>query len=142
MTQRTIETLSEAECFDLLKSGQIGRFVFQDAEGLAALPVNYGVAGAQVIFRTDVGSHLREVLDGPVAFEVDHAEDETGKGWSVLLRGSAEEYSLEQVHELLHSTHGTVPHPWAEGVHNIWIAVTPAKVTGRRLAAKYFSPVF
>ncbi len=142
MTQRAIETLSEAECFDLIKQEAIGRFVFQDAEGLAALPVNFGVAGHQILFRTDVGSHLREVLDGPVAFEIDHAEGESGKGWSVLIRGSAEEYGLEQVHELSHRTHGAVPHPWAEGVHNIWIVVTPAKVTGRRLAAKYFSPVF
>jgi hypothetical protein len=32
MTQRAIETLSEAECFDLIKQEAIGRFVFQDAE--------------------------------------------------------------------------------------------------------------
>lgn len=142
MTQRVIETLSEAECFGLIGQAAIGRFVFQDSEGLAALPVNFGVAGDRIVFRTDVGSHLREVLDGPVSFEVDHAEAETGEGWSVLIRGTAEELGLEQVHELLHRTHGAVPHPWAEGVHNIWIAVTPARVTGRRLAARYFAPVF
>jgi uncharacterized protein len=142
MTQRAIETLSEEECYDLLASETIGRFVFQDAEGLAALPVNYGVAGKQIVFRTDVGSHMREVLGGAVAFEVDHAEHDSGKGWSVLLRGTAEELALEDVHELLQRTHATVPHPWAEGVHNIWLAVTPGKVTGRRLAARYFSPVF
>ena len=142
MTQRTIETLTEAECFDLIKQEKIGRFVFQDGEGLAALPVNFGVAGSRIIFRTDVGSHLREVLGGHVAFEVDHAEPETGQGWSVLIRGHAEELSLQQVHDLLQSTHGVVPHPWAEGVHNIWIAITPSKTTGRRLAERYFSPVF
>lgn len=142
MTQRVIETLSQAECFDLIGDETIGRFVFHDTEGLAALPVNFGLAGEQVIFRTDVGSHLREVLSGPVAFEIDHADPDSGEGWSVLIRGDAEELSLEQVHELLHRTHGTVPHPWAEGVHNIWVAITPGKVTGRRLAAQYFSPIF
>jgi len=142
MTQRAIENLSETECFELLEAATIGRFVFQDADGPAALPVNFSVAGHQILFRTDVGSHLRDVLGAHVAFEVDHGDLESGEGWSVLIRGSAEEYSLEQVHELLHRTHGAVPHPWAEGVHNIWIAVTPAKVTGRRLAARYFAPIF
>jgi uncharacterized protein len=142
MTQRVIESLSEPECFELIRSEEIGRFVFHDSEGLAALPVNFGVAGDRIIFRTDTGSHLREVLGGEVAFEIDHAEPETGEGWSVLIRGTGEELTLEQVHELLHRTHGTVPHPWAEGVHNIWVAITPAKVTGRRLAARYFSPIF
>jgi len=142
MTQRAIETLTEAECFELIGEEIVGRFVFQDGEGLAALPVNFGVAGDRIVFRTDAASHMREVLGGPIAFEVDHPAPETGEGWSVLIRGTAEEYSLEQVHELLHSTHGTVPHPWAEGVHNIWIAITPAKVTGRKLAEKYFSPIF
>lgn len=142
MTQRAIETLSEAECLKLIASEQIGRFVFQDGEGLAALPVNFGVAGELIVFRTDAGSHMREVLDGPVAFEIDHADPETGKGWSVLIRGSGEELALERVHELLQATHGTVPHPWAEGVHNIWVAITPTKITGRRLAAAHFSPIF
>lgn len=80
MTQRTIEILNEAECFDLIKREQIGRFVFQDGEGLAALPVNFGIAGRRIIFRTDAGSHLREVLDGPVAFEIDHVEPDSGRG--------------------------------------------------------------
>jgi len=142
MTQREIETLSEDDCFDLLQTATIGRFVFQDADGPAALPVNFSIAGHQVLFRTDVGSHLRDVLGGKVAFEVDHGELETGEGWSVLIRGSSEELSLEQVHKLLHETHGAVPHPSAEGVHNIWIAVTPSRVTGRRLASQYFSPIF
>lgn len=142
MTQRMIETLSEAECFELIRDTTIGRFVFHDAEGPAALPVNFGVADRQIVFRTDIGSHLRDVLGEPVAFEVDYAEPDTGDGWSVLIRGTAEELDLEQVHNLLHRTHGTVPHPWAEGVHNIWVAITPEKVTGRRLAARYFSPIF
>lgn len=60
----------------------------------------------------------------------------------MLIRGQAKELSLEQVHDLLKATHGTVPHPWAEGVHNIWIAITASKITGRRLAERYFSPLF
>lgn len=142
MTQRVIEELSEEECFDLVGQEMVGRFVFQDAEGPAALPVNYGVAGRQIVFRTEAGSHFREVLQGPVAIEVDHTDAETGKGWSVLLRGSAREVDLNDVPELLGQMGAAFPHPWVEGVHNIWIALTPAKVTGRKLTLPYFAAIF
>jgi len=142
MTQRVIEDLSEAQCFDLVRTKAVGRFVFSDADGLGAVPVNYGVAGEQIVFRTEKASHLREVLDGPVAFEVDHTDADASEGWSVLIRGTAEEVPMDHVPEILKLTHGSFPHPWGEGVHNVWVAITPAKVTGRRLAAPYFAAIF
>jgi hypothetical protein len=53
-----------------------------------------------------------------------------------------EKLEPERVHALLQEEHDVVPRPWAEGVHNIWVAITPAKVTGRRLAAAHFSAIF
>lgn len=142
MTQRVIEDLSESECLALVRQQTVGRFVFQDAEGPAALPVNYGVAGRQIVFRTEVGSHFRDVLAGPVAIEVDHTDTGTGKGWSVLLRGSAREVDLGEVPDLLEQMGSDFPHPWAEGVHNVWIALTPTKVTGRKLTLPYYAAIF
>jgi nitroimidazol reductase NimA-like FMN-containing flavoprotein (pyridoxamine 5'-phosphate oxidase superfamily) len=142
VTQRVIETLSEAQCFELVRQEIVGRFVFQDADGVGAVPVNYGVAGTQIVFRTEQASHLRDVLKGPVAFEVDHPEPESGAGWSVLIRGTGREVAMEHVPELLHLTGTAFPHPWGEGVHNIWVALTATKVTGRRLAAAHLPAYF
>ncbi len=142
MTQRVIENLSEAKCFELIRQEVVGRFVYQDADGLAAVPVNYGVASEQIVFRTEQGSHLRDVLQGPVAFEVDHTEPETGMGWSVLIRGAGQEVDIERVPEIIRLTGKAFPHPWGEGVHNVWVSVTPRKVTGRRLAAPYVAAIF
>lgn len=142
MIQREIEELSEAECFELIRDGGVGRFVFQETQGPAAVPVNFGLAGEQIVFRVEQRSHLIEMLQGPVAFEVDHTEPESDSGWSVLIRGTGAEVDMEQVPELLRQMGPAFPHPWGEGVHNVWVAVTPRKVTGRRLTVPYFAAIF
>jgi nitroimidazol reductase NimA-like FMN-containing flavoprotein (pyridoxamine 5'-phosphate oxidase superfamily) len=135
MTQRIIEELSREECFGLLAQETVGRVAFVDVDGPAAIPVNYALAGEDIVFRVEPGSHLREALASGIGFEVDHVElePETGSGWSVLVRGAGREVELDDVPELLHRMAGHLPRPWAEGVHNIWVVVTVGKVTGRRL---------
>jgi nitroimidazol reductase NimA-like FMN-containing flavoprotein (pyridoxamine 5'-phosphate oxidase superfamily) len=142
MTQRVLEILSETQCFDLIRNGGVGRFVFQDADGPGAVPVNYGVAGERIIFRLEQGSHLREVLRTHVAFEVDHLEPKTGIGWSVLVRGAGQEIDMEGVPAVLRTMGKAFPQPWAEGIHNVWVSVAARKVTGRRLTAPYFATLF
>ena len=51
MTQRQVDTLTTDECRDRLENQEIGRVVFIDEEGPAALPVNYGIAGDEIIMR-------------------------------------------------------------------------------------------
>ena len=142
MTQRVIESLSEAECFELIRHGGVGRFVFEDADGPAAVPVNYGLAGKEIVFRVETHSHLREMLKRPVAFEVDETEPETNLGWSVLIRGSGREVEMDHVPELLRSMGEEFPQPWASGVHNVWVSITARQVTGRRLTEPYFATIF
>ena len=142
MTQRLIEPLSEADCFELIRPGGVGRFVFEDADGPAAVPVNYGLAGKEIVFRVEKHSRLRDMLKRPVAFEVDHTEPETNLGWSVLIRGSGREVELERVPEILRSMGEALPKPWAEGVHNVWVSITARQVTGRRLNEPYFAAIF
>jgi uncharacterized protein len=142
MTQRVIKDLSEAECLELLRQEVVGRFVFQDADGPAAVPVNYGVAGDEIVFRVEQRSHLRDMLARSVAFEVDHTEPKSGEGWSVLVRGSGHEVAMDRVPGLLRQMAGAFPHPWAEGVHNVWVSITARKVTGRRLTVPYVAAIF
>ena len=78
MTEVTyFERLDVPECLHLLRTGGVGRVVWQDDdEGLTVLPVNYRVIGDSVVFRTT-----------RVAFQVDEIDRATAVGWSVLVRG-------------------------------------------------------
>jgi len=142
MTQSVVEELSEKECYELIRTEVVGRLVFQDEEGPAALPINYGVAGKEIVFRTEIGSHFRDVLNGRVAVEVDHTDAGAGKGWSVLVRGTGREVDLEEVPGMIRQMGEGFPHPWAEGVHNVWVSIMPEKVTGRRLTLPYYAANF
>jgi hypothetical protein len=43
---------------------------------------------------------------------------------------------------LLQRMNGRFPAPWAFGIHNVWLEVTPRTVTGRRLAAERTAEIF
>ncbi len=129
-------------CFDLLAREKVGRLAFVDGDGPGAVPVNYGLAGDEIVFRVEQRSHLRAVLELAVAFEVDHLESEAGSGWSVLVRGRGREVEPEQVPGLLRRMRGDAPGPWAEGVHNVWVAISPEKVTGRRLTGPFYGDIY
>ena len=134
MARLTLENLSWDECFTLLGQGTVGRLVYSDELGPAAVPVNYALAGQHIVFRSEDGSKVRGLRDHRVAFEVDHIDDASRSGWSVLVRGTSEEVEFERLPELLGRIDGDVPLPWKKGIHKIWVVITPKTVTGRRLA--------
>src|SRR5215217_2525210 len=84
-----LRELNEHECRELIGSRSVGRVAFVDTTGPAVLPVNFVVADDAVVFRTSPHNEMARHLDGqPVAFEVDHVDDFTQSGWSVLVRGT------------------------------------------------------
>jgi nitroimidazol reductase NimA-like FMN-containing flavoprotein (pyridoxamine 5'-phosphate oxidase superfamily) len=141
VARRRLEDLSWDECFTLLGQETVGRLVYADEQGPAAVPVNYAVAGQKIVFRSEDGSKVRALQDGGVAFEVDHIDNANRSGWSVLVRGTSEEVEMEGVPELLRQING-VPLPWKKGIHRIWVVITPKTVTGRRLAGIAFDDFF
>jgi nitroimidazol reductase NimA-like FMN-containing flavoprotein (pyridoxamine 5'-phosphate oxidase superfamily) len=131
---RALKHLTPAECVDLASRESVGRVVFVDDEGPAALPVNYVLTDdTHVLFRLDDGSMLHAVRDQRSGFEVDAVDHEAHVAWSVLFRGQAREMDLEDVAKLLHEIHERFPQPWAGGVHNHWVLLTIDTATGRRL---------
>ena len=133
MPRRALEELSWNECFALLGEGSVGRLVYVDELGPAAVPVNYALAGDDIVFRSEVGSKIRALPDHDIAFEVDHIDHATHSGWSVLVRGTSEEVQFERLGEVLKRIDGDVPLPWKKGIHKIWVDIKPKTVTGRRL---------
>lgn len=136
MTQRELEELSSDECFRLLGAASFGRLVYQDDLGPLAVPVNYGLAGHDIVFRVEGGAKRAAMQQPMLALEVDHVDDDGTSGWSVLLRGAGAEVDPDRVPALLRTMDGHFPRPWAEGIHNVWLRIVPHTVTGRRLGAE------
>jgi uncharacterized protein len=111
MQRRTLEELTWDECFALLAEESVGRLVYADELGPAAVPVNYGLAGHDIGFCSEDGSKIRGLQDHDVAFEVDHIDQATHSGWSVLVRGTSGMVEIDQVIGVLKRIDGDPPLP-------------------------------
>lgn len=125
---RAFQEMSETECWEMVRSHVIGRLGVpgDDGDAPVIIPVNYIVDGASVIFRSATGMKLSLLRNHAVAFEVDHIDVSSASGWSVLLRGRAQELTHWETDHLNVST-------WAPGDRTHFIRVVPDAVTGRRI---------
>lgn len=129
------EVLDEEACLPLLESRDLGRIAFNAGEQLEIFPVNYGIEGRTVVFRTGPGMKLDVVPRTPVAFEVDSWEPRLGTGWSVVVKGRAEEITLNPGRTADHLRLASVQ-PAAPGGRWHWLAIKPSQVTGRRFQVR------
>lgn len=134
--RRIVELLSEAECMELLASGELGRLVYNSRYGPTALPV---------VYRIDQGSLVLGTWD-PVLFDEDlrtgiaHAEYQVGveadridvaarEGWIVLVRGAA--HHLDTEAERAPFIDAGLE-PWTDDVPAHFIRVNPTSIWGNR----------
>ena len=128
---RDLRTLSPAECFDLLEPGGVGRVGFAAADGIMILPVNFAVTRKTIVFRTAPDTLLAVYADGRVSFQADHLDEAVRAGWSVLVHGHAHKVTDER--EVSRLEEGTNLEPWAAGSRDVYVRITPARISGRRL---------
>ena len=128
-----LEVLDDRACFDLLHNGVVGRVVAVDGDRPEIFPVNYSVAGDNVLFRTAAGTKLETALAGPVAFEVDAFDPEDRTGWSVVIHGRAELVNRFGNPEETERLTGLPVDPWAAGEKEFLVRIVPATITGRRV---------
>jgi nitroimidazol reductase NimA-like FMN-containing flavoprotein (pyridoxamine 5'-phosphate oxidase superfamily) len=122
-----IARLDHAECYVLLRGRTLGRIAVKLADDLVILPVYYAVMDDDIVFRTAPGTKLdAAVLKTKVAFEVDGAMP----GWSVLVRGHAEEIRGEQERQHARQLVGS---DWPAGERDQLVRIRAEQVTGRRL---------
>ncbi len=50
-----LEVLSPDECFDLLAAARVGRLMYHDDLSPLAVPVNFALAGHNIVFRVEGG---------------------------------------------------------------------------------------
>ena len=96
--------------------------------------MNYAWHVGQVVFRTvPYGAMAALARRTPVAFEVDHIDEQERAGWSVVVRGFAEAVRHDQQIVRLWSSDIVVP--WAVGSRTLFIAITPRTISGRSVQA-------
>jgi len=128
-----VETLPRADCDRLLASGSIGRVVLTDHALPVALPVNYAVDGADIVFRTGEGSKLAAARAGMVvAFEVDDFAPDHRCGWSVLVTGIAR--PLTDISEIVRADQLGIE-SWAPASASTYVRISTGLVSGRRIRA-------
>jgi nitroimidazol reductase NimA-like FMN-containing flavoprotein (pyridoxamine 5'-phosphate oxidase superfamily) len=136
--KHVLEELDEAECLRLIASGGIGRIGFSGRYGPTVLPVNYQLYEGTIVFRTAQDSATDEDLrtgianaEYKVAFEIDDFDTAARTGWSVLIQGSAHHVDSDAERA---SVAGAGVDPWPDGDRELFLRITPSRVTGRRVS--------
>ena len=131
------EPISEAECLRLISAGGVGRIGYTGRFGPTVVPVNYALYEGTIVFRTGqhspMGEDLRtgiENAESKVAFEIDEISPATREGWSILVQGGA--HPVESETERASVMRSGVE-PWAGGEKELFVRVTPTRITGRRI---------
>jgi uncharacterized protein len=125
---RAFGPLTQSECLRLLETHSLGRLAWQSADSQQVRPINYVFRSGAVYFRTSPQGILSELVrPADVALEVDDLDHHKGTGWSVIVYGRAKAVAALEVLEQW-ETDDLVP--WAPGVRNLFIQITPSRITG------------
>ena len=132
-TDRRLLTLTGEECYRLLETQRIGRLGVIAEHYPLIFPVNYALDQRILVLRFTEGTKFLAANHANVTFEVDQIDQRARRGWSVLVRGLAEEVGDEHRAELVARTRGAGVQPWAPGEHGRWLRLIPHAVSGRRI---------
>jgi nitroimidazol reductase NimA-like FMN-containing flavoprotein (pyridoxamine 5'-phosphate oxidase superfamily) len=126
-----MEVLTEDQCVQLLELHDLGRVALLLGGQPEVFPVNYATDGKIVVFRTARGTKLDKATEGRIAFEVDEWDPISGVGWSVMLKGVAEEVK-DGVDPFATALRSRPVAPLAPGERALWLAIYPTEISGRR----------
>jgi nitroimidazol reductase NimA-like FMN-containing flavoprotein (pyridoxamine 5'-phosphate oxidase superfamily) len=128
---RRLIDLDRAACLALLATKSVGRLVFTHRALPDVLPVNFWLAGENVLIRLASGSTAAVATrDAVVAFQVDDIDDLSGTGWSVTAVGRALE--ITDADERLQAAARGLD-SWVLDGRDHLLSIAAEKLTGRRL---------
>lgn len=120
--------MGEQDCWDMLATQSVGRLAVSMDGQIEIFPVNYGLDGDGILFRTNAGRKMTWATGGDVAFEVDSVDDTSHCGWSVVVHGTARDISSFDSAE-----RRLAAQPWT-GSKDFLVRISPRSVSGRRIA--------
>lgn len=125
-----VESLSQDQCWELLRGEVIGRLAVVTWDYPDIFPINYAVDSDSIIFRTAEGTKLYgSTSNTPVAFEIDGYDPATEEAWSVVLRGPV--MAIRAGSALAEAENLTLE-PWQGGIKNHLMQILPLNLSGRR----------
>lgn len=123
------EILPDQDCWDLLGTESVGRLAVALDGQIEIFPVNYGLDGDGIVFRTNAGRKMFWATGSEVAFEVDSLDKRTRSGWSVVVHGTARDITRFDAPE-----RQAAARPWT-GAKDFLVRIAPRSITGRRVVA-------
>lgn len=141
-SEAAMQVLSADECYRLLRTHEIGRLGVNAEHHPLIFPVNYALDNEVIVIRAHPGTMLTAADHANVTFEVDEIDRRTRTGWSVLVRGLAEEVTSSHRSELVDRTKSTGITPWAPGEYGHWLRLIPQQISGRRIVPGHLPPAF
>jgi nitroimidazol reductase NimA-like FMN-containing flavoprotein (pyridoxamine 5'-phosphate oxidase superfamily) len=119
--------MGEEECWQRIASAPYGRIAAAAAGEVDIFPVNHGVDGRTIVFRTSPGTKLLELtIRHRIAFEVDGHD--AAEAFSVVVKGFAEEFDRQS--DIMEAERLGIS-PWAPEEKDRWVRITPEEVQGR-----------
>ncbi|POH57800.1 pyridoxamine 5'-phosphate oxidase family protein [Arthrobacter glacialis] len=129
-TTPEIDSLSQDQCWQLLRGAVIGRLAVVTEDHPDIFPINYAVDNESLVFRTAEGTKLAgSTSNTPVAFEIDGYDPSTEQAWSVVLRGTV--LAIRAGSGLAEAETLTLE-PWQGGIKNHLMRILPLNLSGRR----------
>ncbi|WP_127472927.1 pyridoxamine 5'-phosphate oxidase family protein [Microbacterium sulfonylureivorans] len=126
-TPGPVVALTDSQCWERLRSQELGRLVTRVGDVLDIFPVNFVADGESILFRTAEGSKLFELtVNDEVLFEVDDHTDTDA--WSVIVRGHA--HALDDSAEVERAD-GLGLRPWIPTLKYTYVRIEPASLSGR-----------
>jgi nitroimidazol reductase NimA-like FMN-containing flavoprotein (pyridoxamine 5'-phosphate oxidase superfamily) len=130
---RTFQELSYEECMRRLATRSVGRLAVVVGHYPQVFLVNYRLDDFIVVFRTHAGTKLGAANHANVGFQVDHIDEATRSGWSVLIQGMAEDVTDRVADLVTERSRDLGVEPWVPGENPRFVRIIPALITGREL---------
>jgi nitroimidazol reductase NimA-like FMN-containing flavoprotein (pyridoxamine 5'-phosphate oxidase superfamily) len=128
-----LDELSPEECWRLVATQPVGRVAVIVGHYPVVFPVNFAVDDKTILYRTGVGTKLHSIHRSNVTFEVDAIDPVHHTGWSVMIKGVAQELSRARDRAAVSRAEFGGATPWAPGDRAHLIRIIADQITGRRI---------
>ena len=130
-----VSPLDAAECWERLKSTDVGRVGITVEALPVILPVLYCVVDHSIVFRSETGTRLAAATrNSVIAFEADDYSKATHDGWSVVVQGIAR-LATEPAEVAFLSTLPLASVAGRDDRADDFVVLSAARVSGRRIGS-------
>jgi nitroimidazol reductase NimA-like FMN-containing flavoprotein (pyridoxamine 5'-phosphate oxidase superfamily) len=134
-----LSTLSNEECWALLRTHKLGRVSIVVEGRPRIFPVNYAAGANMVVFRTEPGAKLEHGPDAAACFEIDDHDPGSSEAWSVMVVGVLKDIT-DATDERSRALRRLAIEPAAPGHKLHWLALSADEVSGRSFRGGWIVP--